>query len=101
MRSLLPAVVAAAVTTGVVAARRRRAGAPVLAPPPVPAQRESGLDALGLLVEDLPVGDHAARDERLCAALEQLAQSQPWVLTRSVAVRPRAASNATSAAVSA
>jgi len=38
--------------------------------PGVPAQRPSGLELLGLTVEELAVDDHEARDARLFDALD-------------------------------
>ena len=85
MRAVRQAVLAVAVVTGVAAALRRRPApeepeGPGLAVPAecggaVPAQRRSGLDELGLQVDDLVLGEHAARDERLWAALERPSRS--------------------------
>ena len=62
----------AAVTGAVAAAakpRARRTGQP-RAVPDVPAQRTTGIEALGLGVEDLEESAHDEQDARLVEALE-------------------------------
>jgi hypothetical protein len=76
MRAVRRAVLAAAVTTGVVAfLRRPAAGSTQPAPAPVPQQRRSGLDDLGLRVADLVVPDEEARDARLWQVLDRARRS--------------------------
>jgi hypothetical protein len=65
------AVVVAAVTGAVAAAAKpRRSRKPRIVEPQVPAQRVSGIEALGLGVEDLAVAEHDERDARLVEALD-------------------------------
>jgi hypothetical protein len=73
MRAVHRAVIAAAVTGAFAAARRwSRPGEPSVAGPdlPVVPQQRSGLEELGLRVEDLVVAEHDAQDARLFDALD-------------------------------